>query len=137
MDTQLFRSGVDQITGGDIADTMAFTFSVRPPAAIHDPRGGRYAHHQVYRRSSTTNGSLLTPEIVQGWREPGWGADNLAAKCLALRYTNAGSPTAYEELRRVLVQSGKSVPNACTPRWQVLTMSTWSRPLFDIDRPIA
>jgi MoaA/NifB/PqqE/SkfB family radical SAM enzyme len=66
MDHELFRAGVDQTVVGGIADTIGFHVLGEPLLYPNILDAVGYAHHRGLHTVLTTNGSLLTPEMVQG-----------------------------------------------------------------------
>lgn len=138
MDYALFRSGVDQIAQERIADTVGFHVLGEPLLYPHILDAVEYAHAQGLRTVLTTNGSLLTPDVVQGLAAAGLSTLIISLQMLGTEaHQCRGAALSYEAYyRRVAEAIGQLWRSSRCTQVQLVTMSTWTKRFFDIDRDV-
>jgi len=136
MDYGLFCSGVDQIAGDRIADTVGFHVLGEPLLHPRAVDAVRYAHGRGLQTVLTTNGSLLTRETVSDLAGAGLGTLMISLQMLdSEAHECRQAKLSFEEYyARVIAVTGQVVRAAGTTEVQIVIMSTWSRRFFDIDR---
>ena len=138
MDYALFRTGVDQIVQGRLADTVGFHVLGEPLLYPHILDAVEYAHTRGLRTVLTTNGSLLTPDIVLGLAAAGLSALIISLQMLGTEaHRCRGTTLSFEAYYRSVVAAVRQL--WCSSRdtqVQIVTMSTWSRRFFDLDRDV-
>jgi MoaA/NifB/PqqE/SkfB family radical SAM enzyme len=138
MDYELFRAGVDQVVEDRIAGTAGFHVLGEP---LLYPRVQEAVHHaqgRGLRTVLTTNGSLLTREMLRGLIEAGLGTLVISLQMLdAQSHQCREARLSYEEYyARAIEAVGQVCQAGQDTEVQIVAMSTWSRRLFDVDRPM-
>jgi hypothetical protein len=138
MDLSLFQAGVDQIAERRIADSVGFHVLGEPLLYPHILDAVGYARAQGLRTGLTTNGSMLTADRVQGLLDAGLHALNISLQMIGPEaHECRESGLSYEEyLQRVMGALSQMRRANHRPEVEIMTMGTWSRPFFDVDRPM-
>jgi MoaA/NifB/PqqE/SkfB family radical SAM enzyme len=138
MDYGLFRSAVDQIAGDRIAGTVGFHVLGEPLLYPRIAEAVEYARGRGLDTVLTTNGSLLTPETVRNLMGAGLGTLMISLQMLdAEAHRCRESRLSFEEYyARIVAAIGQVRRESRQTEVQVVTMNTWTRRFFDVDRPM-
>lgn len=138
MDYEILGSGVDQVAEDRIADTVGFHVLGEPLLYPRILDAVSHAHGRGLNTVLTTNGALLTPEMVRSLCRAGLGEMMISLQMLGPEaHQGRGTALPFEEYySRVVEAVAQMGRKGERTRVQIVTMSTWSRRFFDVDRPM-
>lgn len=136
MDWALFAKGIDEVARDRVADTVGFHVLGEPLLYPKILEALAYARSRGLRTEMNTNGSLLTPERVNGLIEAGLGALCVSVQVFdAQAHACRGTALPYEKYTRRVMDAVRLIHASGGEMQMVLcAMDTSTRRYFDIDK---
>jgi sulfatase maturation enzyme AslB (radical SAM superfamily) len=138
MDFSLFQKGIDEIAAEHLTGTVGFHILGEPLMYPRILDAVRYARSKGLRTEMNTNGSLLTPERVQGLVEAGLDALAISVQLLGEEdHRSRGTNLPFEVYYQRVLDALRQV-RAMNADMEVVfcLMNKSSHKFFDIDAPM-